>query len=101
MRDQGLLESALHRPQSGYYRTVDEQAAALLQSVAQNHAFVDGNKRMAFALAAVFLRMNGYCLPVDPVEGERFMVDCVLAQRASLETITGWIAEHLQPAVAY
>jgi len=56
VRDLGLLESALARPRSGYYRSLSEQAAALLQSLVLNHCFVDGNKRMAFALAMTFLR---------------------------------------------
>ena len=47
------------RPRSGYYKSLSEQAAALLQSLCQNHAFIDGNKRVAFALTAIFLRMNG------------------------------------------
>lgn len=52
------------RPRSGYYETLSTQAAALMQSLPRNHAFVDGNKRMAFALTAVFLRLNGYRLQV-------------------------------------
>ena len=64
VRDLGLLESAILRPQSGYYATLSLQAAALMQSLAQNHAFIDGNKRVAFALTAVFFRMNGYKLKV-------------------------------------
>jgi death-on-curing protein len=52
VRDLGLLQSALARPQTGYYDTLWQQAAALLQSLGRNHPFVDGNKRVAFALAA-------------------------------------------------
>lgn len=55
LRDLGLLESALARPRSGYYSSLSEQGAALMQSLASNHAFVDGNERMAFAATAVFL----------------------------------------------
>jgi death-on-curing protein len=64
VRDMGLLESALIRPQTGYYETLSMQAAAMLQSLCQNHCFVDGNKRVAFAATAIFLRMNGYRLSV-------------------------------------
>ena len=60
VRDRGLVESALARARSGYYDSLSEQAAALLQSFARNHAFVDGNKRLAWASSLVFLRMNGY-----------------------------------------
>jgi death-on-curing protein len=59
VRDRGLVESALARARSGYYGSLSEQAAALLQSFAMNHGFVDGNKRVAWASSLVFLRMNG------------------------------------------
>lgn len=61
-RDVGALESALHRPQTGYYETLILEAAALCESLVQNHPFVDGNKRVAFAAVDVFLRINGYTL---------------------------------------
>ncbi len=60
VRDMGALESALYRPQTGYYRDVIQEAAALLESMAINHPFIDGNKRMAFAVTDIFLRLNGY-----------------------------------------
>ena len=60
LRDAGALESALHRPQTGYYDTLIHEAAALFESLVQNHPFVDGNKRVAFAVTDVFLRINGY-----------------------------------------
>src|ERR1039457_617982 len=62
IRDAGTLESALHRPQTGYYDTIVHEAAALLESLVQNHPFVDGNKRVAFAVVDVFLRINGYSI---------------------------------------
>ena len=62
VRDVGALESALQRPQTGYYDTTLEEAAALLESLVQNHPFVDGNKRVAFAVVDVFLRINGYTI---------------------------------------
>jgi len=85
VRDLGLLESALVRPQSGYYDTLSMQAAALLQSLCQNHCFVDGNKRVAFASTAIFLRMNGYRLSVKPDDGsiERNTWGCCAGYRAS------------------
>lgn len=60
VRDMGALESAVARPQSGYYKDVIQCAAALLESLAINHPFIDGNKRVAFAATDVFLRINGY-----------------------------------------
>ena len=60
IRDMGALESAVARPQSGYYKDVIESAAALLESLAINHPFLDGNKRVAFAATDTFLRINGF-----------------------------------------
>ena len=60
LRDPGLLASALGRPQTGYYNSLSEQAAALLQSLVSNHGFVDGNKRIAIVTTLIFLEMNGY-----------------------------------------
>ena len=60
VRDVGLLEAALFRPQTGYYSDIIAEAAALLESLAVNHPFIDGNKRAAFAVTDVFLRINGY-----------------------------------------
>ena len=66
VRDPGAIEAALFRPQSGYYTTIVEEAAALLESLLINHPFVDGNKRVAFAVCHVFLSINGYRLEADP-----------------------------------
>ena len=95
LRDLGLLESALMRPQTGYYSTLSLQGAALLQSLCQNHAFVDGNKRVAFAVTAIFLRMNGFRLKVDPDNGESFLIERVIGQRAPLEEISTWLEKNM------
>lgn len=91
IRDKGLLESALLRPQTGYYETLSLQAASLLQSLIRNHAFIDGNKRVAFATAAIFLRMNGYSLKVEGSKAESFLVKNVIQKQASLEEIATWL----------
>ena len=65
VRDMGALESALFRPQTGYYKDLIEEAAALLESVAINHPFIDGNKRVAFAVTDTFLRINGRRIAAD------------------------------------
>lgn len=98
IRDLGLLESALMRPRSGYYPTLSLQAAALLQSLTQNHCFVDGNKRVAFAATAIFLRMNGFRLTVDPDIGETFIVEEVIQGKANLDRISRWLEEQMQKA---
>lgn len=68
VRDPGALEAALFRPQTGYYEDIVAQAAALLESLAINHPFVDGNKRVAFAATDVFLRINGWRLQRPPMQ---------------------------------
>lgn len=67
VRDPGALEAALFRPQTGYYSDIIAEAAALLESLAINHPFVDGNKRIAFAATDVFLRINGWGLKRQPM----------------------------------
>lgn len=96
VRDPGLLESALARPRSGYYETLSLQAAALLQSLCQNHAFLDGNKRVAFAATAIFLRLNGLHLVVTADEGEAFLIERAIVGRAQLDEIATWIERHVR-----
>ena len=98
VRDKGLLESALLRPQTGYYDTLSLQAAALLQSLCRNHCFVDGNKRVAFATAAIFLRLNGYRLKLDAADGESFIVNEVIGNKAQIEIIATWLKAHMSRA---
>jgi death-on-curing protein len=98
VRDMGALESALHRPRSGYYGRLSEQAGALMHSLAMNHAFVDGNKRVAFALTAVFLRMNGYRLAVSADAAEAFLIEQVIVSRKDVEVIAPWLERHMRPA---
>ena len=95
VRDMGCLESALYRPQTGYYDSLAQQAGALLQSLAMNHGFVDGNKRVSFAMTAIFLRLNGYRLTAEAEEAERFMIDEVIVGSADLERIAGWLSERM------
>lgn len=97
VRDRGLLQSALARPQTGYYDTLWLQAAALLQSLGRNHAFVDGNKRVAFALTAIFLRLNGHRIVVGAAEAESFLIEHMIASRAELAEIAAWLEQHARP----
>src|SRR5450755_1779920 len=73
VRDKGLLEAALYRPQTGYYADPVEEAAALWESLSQNHPFIDGNKRTAFAAAYTFLAINGTRLTADAEETYAFV----------------------------
>lgn len=74
VRDLGLLESALYRPRSGYYGDLLEMASALFESLLMNHAFVDGNKRVAFFATDVFLRLNGWKIRVSASAAHDFLV---------------------------
>src|SRR5271163_1444744 len=74
VRDQGLLEAALLRPQTGYYADLIEEAAALWESLSQNHPFIDGNKRTAFAVTFTFLIINGARLAATSEETEAFVL---------------------------
>jgi death-on-curing protein len=96
VRDNGLVESALARARSGYYGSLSEQAAALLQSFAMNHAFVDGNTRVAWASSLVFLRMNGYRVRVSADEAERFLIEQVIVGHAELPAIAGWLEKYMR-----
>ena len=89
VRDPGALEAALFRPQTGYYDDIVAEAAALMESLAINHPFVDGNKRIAFAAADVFLRINGWHLGRAPIHIHAQMMQM-------FETATFDIA-HLEP----
>ena len=91
IRDNGLLESAVFRPQIGYYNSVLEEAAALMESLANNHPFLDGNKRVAFACTHVFLLLNGYDLAVDPSSVYEFMMDLFEKQKFRFAELLEWI----------
>ncbi len=67
IRDKNGLESALYRPQSGYYVDIIAEAAALMESLVINYPFIDGNKRIAFAVTDVFLRINGFKIVEKPM----------------------------------
>jgi death-on-curing protein len=91
VRDLGLLESALYRPQSGYYEDLVTMAAALFESLLMNHPFVDGNKRVAFFATDVFLRLNGWRLEVDANEAHVLLIDLLRSGRCDLEHLSEWI----------
>ncbi len=68
VREMGALESALFRPQTGYYADLIAEATALLESLTMNHPFLDGNKRVAFAVTDTFLRINGYRIELSSAQ---------------------------------
>jgi death-on-curing protein len=95
LRDKGLLESAVYRPQTGYYEDLPQMAAALFESLINNHAFVDGNKRVAFFACDVFLRLNGWKLAVDSTAAYEFIVGKLGANDCSFENLAPWMSKHL------
>jgi death-on-curing protein len=95
IRDRGLLESALFRPRTGYYDDLGELAAALFESLLMNHAFVDGNKRVAFFATDVFLRLNGWKLEVDADSAHATLVGLLERGECDFERLLPWIRQHL------
>ena len=91
VRDLGLLESALYRPQTGYYKSLAEMAAAMFESLIKNHPFVDGNKRVAFFSTDVFLRMNGYKFQVESKAAHRFLMTLFNESICDLEHLLPWV----------
>jgi death-on-curing protein len=95
IRDKGLLESALFRPQTGYYKDIAELAAALFESLILNHAFVDGNKRAAFFITDTFLRLNGWKLSVETDSAHAFIVGSLERRECSFDRLLPWIRDSL------
>jgi death-on-curing protein len=98
IRDIGLLESASARPRASAfgepaYPTFEEQAAALMHSLARNHPLVDGNKRLAWAATRVLHLMNGRDLAYSVDEAEEFVLSVA---RGDLEVpeIAEWLGRH-------
>lgn len=96
LRDRGLLESALFRPQTGYYADLPETAAAMFESLLMNHPFVDGNKRVAFFATDVFLRLNGWKLEVQADAAHRFLIGLLERAECDLAHLQPWIRSSLK-----
>jgi death-on-curing protein len=97
IRDMALLESAVVRPQNGYYSDLIEEASALMESLANNHAFIDGNKRASFVMTDVVLRVNGYFFDVEPVEAHKLIMDAMEKREFRFPLIRDWIASVVKP----
>jgi len=93
VRDPGALEAALFRPQTGYYDDIVAEAAALMESLAINHPFVDGNKRIAFAAADVFLRINGWRVQRAPMQIYAEMMRMFEADTFDIAHLDPWLRE--------
>ena len=97
VRDQGAVEAAVFRPQTGYYNSIEEEAAAFMESLGNNHGFIDGNKRIAFTAVDVFLRRNGFYLEVEGVDGHAFIDGSIARHEFRFAQIIVWIRQHLKP----
>jgi len=95
IRDPGLLEAALFRPRTGYYADLIEEAAALWESMAQNHPFVDGNKRTAFAVTYTFLAINGIRLTAGAEETYKFVARLHEKNQFQLDRLVPWLRNHI------
>jgi death on curing protein len=96
VRDKGAVEAAVFRPQTGYYNSLEEEAAALMESLGNKHGFVDGNKRIAFSAADTFLRINGFYLDVIAEEGHEFIIGSMDRHEFRFAKILQWIREHIK-----
>lgn len=97
IRDLALLESAIFRPQTGYYNGIIEEAAALMESLAKNHAFIDGNKRISFVLTDIMLSANGLSLDVNPLDAHAFIEGALDRHEFNFPTICEWLASVTAP----
>jgi death-on-curing protein len=102
VRDHGLLESALARPQASAfgqdaYTTFEEKAAALLHSLARNHALVDGNKRLALAATIAFLGLNGQQLRLSNDDAYDFVIAVATGALDQVNAIATVLERNLSP----
>ena len=91
VRDPGALEAALYRPQTGYYEDIVAEASALMESLAANHPFLDGNKRIAFAATDVFLQINGWQLKRLPTQIYSEMMQLFEAGQFDIAHLEPWL----------
>jgi len=94
LRDPGALEAAIFRPQSGYYHDIIEEAAALWESLAMNHPFIDGNKRIGFAAAFTSLAINGVRITAAPEPAASFILGALEAGGFDSRAIARWLRDN-------
>lgn len=94
VRDPGLLEAALFRPQTGYYKSLLDEAAALWESLSQNHPFIDGNKRVAFASTYVFLAINDVEITASDEVATREIMALYEAGEIEFSTLRAWLQKN-------
>ena len=97
LRDLGALESALMRPQIGYYNGIVEEAAALMESLAMNHPFVDGNQRIAFFATDTFLRMNGHYIDCENRKAYDHFMSLFDTNSFRFAELVSWLNDAVKP----
>ena len=97
LRDPGALDSAMMRSQLGYYEDIIEEAAAMLESLAMNHPFVDGNKRTALAVTDAFLRLNGRFIDCDSEETYAHFMHLFKTDSFRFAELHSWLEDHVEP----
>jgi death-on-curing protein len=96
LRDAGALESALYRPRSGYYDDVIAEAASLWESITVNHPFLDGNKRIGFAVTDTFLRLNGYRITAKSGKIWRFVDRLFAKGKFEFAELDKWLRKNTE-----
>ena len=96
IRDPGQLEAALFRTQSGYYNDEIQQAAAIWESLSQNHPFIDGNKRTAFAVTYTFLLINNILVTADAGQIWQFLNKNYETGQLRYDILHAWLQENTQ-----
>lgn len=96
IRDEGALAAALMRPQLGYYDGLIQEAAALMESLANNRPFVDGNKRVAFFITDTFLRMNGRFIDCDNDDAYAFFMRLFETGSFRFTELHSWLEEKVE-----
>ena len=94
IRDPGLLEAALFRPQTGYYDSLIDEAAALWESLSQNHPFIDGNKRTAFAATFVFLAINALEIAASDEDAQAFILGLYDSGEVTFKNLQSWLLKN-------
>ena len=101
LRDEGLLESAVYRPQASFggqdlYPDLFSKVAALGHSLVSNHPFIDGNKRVGFEAMRLMLRLNGHDIHASTDTKYAFVMDMAKGKLTE-QAIAGWLKRHSQP----
>jgi death-on-curing protein len=101
IRDLGAIEAAIARPYCGYYRPIAKKVAALVQSLASNHGFVDGNKRTALLMMNLLLLRSGYFLRGGSEQqintDVEVMILALVEHHMSFDDVVAWLELRIAP----